>query len=229
MSSTTATRLDPALCAEVTRWVPTALAGNERAARRYARAWRELVRTIVAEHPDAPPSTPDVLEHLALTAPFDPDGPLRELVSVAAGIIPEMKGATIPRMRRATLPATTDFRSFARAVLIELARPGSDLERLMRSWDLTITDVARLFGVRRQAVQQWLDEGIPVARQAKLLRLSEIADLLERNLLPQRIPGVVRTPSEAYGGLSMLEMVSADRHEELLNGVRRSLDWAWSA
>ncbi len=229
MGSITATRLDPALCAEVTRWLPAALAGNEGAARRYTRAWRELVGTIVAEHPEAPPSTADVLEHLALTAPFDPGGPLRELVSVAASIIPKMEGATIPRTPRPSHPSATGLRGFTRAVLVELARPGASLERVIRGWDLTITDVARLFGVRRQAVQQWLDDGVPSARQTKLLALSEIVDLLERNLLPERIPGVVRTSSETYGGVSMLEMIAADRHGELLQSVRRSFDWAWSA
>lgn len=229
MRTRTAARLDPALSAEVTRWLPPALAGNERAARRYARAWRGLVGAIVADHPDAPPSTTEVLEHLALTAPFDPGGPLRELVSVATSIIPEMKGATLPRTAPPARPAATDLRAFARAVLIEIGRPASDLGRVMRSWDLTITEIARLFGVRRQAVQQWLDEGVPTGRRAKLLALAEIADLLERNLLPERIPGVVRAPGEAYGGPSMLEMISADRHEELLQSVRRSFDWAWSA
>jgi hypothetical protein len=229
MSSITAMRLDPRLCSDVVRWLPAALAGNERSPRRYARAWRELVGTIVAEHPDAPPSTVDVLEHLALTAPFDPDGPLRELVSVAAGIIPEMRDATIPRTRRPGRPPATDFRGFARAVLIELGRAGSGLERLMRSWDLSITDVARLFGVRRQAVQQWLDEGVPAARRVKLLGISEIGDLLDRNLVPERIPGVVRAPSPAFGGRSMLEAIAADRQEEVLEDVRRSFDWAWSA
>ena len=92
-----------------------------------------------------------------------------------------------------------------------------------------ITDVARLFGVRRQAVQQWLEDGVPAARQPKLLAILGIADLLERNLLPERIPAVVRTPSPADGGRSMLEVISDDRHQELLERTRRSFDWSWSA
>jgi hypothetical protein len=103
------------------------------------------------------------------------------------------------------------------------------LERVSHSWRLTITDIARLFGVRRQAVQQWLDGGVPAARLPKLLAILGIADLLERNLRPERIPAIVRVPGEAYAGRSMLEMIAADRHEELLESVRRSFDWAWSA
>jgi hypothetical protein len=114
-------------------------------------------------------------------------------------------------------------------MVVTAVRLDPGLDRLSRSWQLSITDVARLFGVRRQAVQQWLDGDVPAGRLTKLLAIVRIADLLERNLLPERIPGVVRSPAEAYGSMSMLEMIAADRHEELLEDVRRSFDWAWSA
>jgi len=114
-------------------------------------------------------------------------------------------------------------------VVATAVRLDPGIKRLSHSWQLSVTDIARLFGVRRQAVQQWLDGDVPAARLTKLLAILRIADLLERNLLPERIPGVVRTPGEAYAGASMLEMIAADRHEELLESVRRSFDWAWSA
>ncbi len=229
MATATATRLAPGLTSEVERWLPAALAGDERAARRYARAWHELVRAICSDHPGAPASAADVLDHLALTAPFDPAGPLGALVSAASGIIPGMDVPTIPRTARTALPGSADYQRFARAVLSELSGAGTGLERLIVAWGLTVTDVARLFGVRRQAVQQWLDEGVPGARLPKLHTILEIADLLERNLLPDRIPGIVRAPGEAYDGRSMLELIQADRHDQLLDSVRRSFDWAWSA
>lgn len=170
-----------------------------------------------------------MLDHVALTAPFDTAGPIGALVSAASGIIPDMEVPTIARTARTALPGSVDYQRFARVVLAELSGAGTGLERLMAAWGVTVTDVARLFGVRRQAVQQWLDEGVPGSRQPKLHTILEIADLLERNLLAERIPGVVRTPSEAYHGRSMLELIQADRHEQLLDSVRRSFDWAWSA
>jgi transcriptional regulator with XRE-family HTH domain len=179
--------------------------------------------------PRAPASAADVLDHLALTAPFNPDGPLRALVSVASGIIPGMDVPTMSRMAPKALPGSVDYQRFARVVLAELSGAGTGIERVMAAWGLTVTDVARLFGVRRQAVQQWLDEGVPGARQPKLHTIREIADLLKRNLLPERIPGIVRAPSEAYDGRSMLELIAMDRQDELLDSVRRSFDWAWSA
>ena len=229
MATAARTRLDPEVASEVERRLEAALAGDERAARRYARAWHQLVRTICSDHPGAPASAVDVLDHLALTAPFDPAGPIGALVSVAAGIMPGMDVSTIPRTARKALPASVDYQRFARVVLAELSGAGTGLERLMAAWGLTVTDVARLFGVRRQAVQQWLDERVPGARQPKLHTILETADLLERNLLPERIPGIVRAPSEAYGGRPMLELIAKDHQDELLESVRRSFDWAWSA
>lgn len=227
MSTVLLVRLDPRLEAEVLRWLPHALEGDERATRRYARAWRKLVRTLSREQPDAPTSTVAVLDHFALTAPFDPEGPLRALASVATAIIPGMEVTTTVPAQGAARAA--DYRRFSNVVLSELADPGSGIERLVHTWHLSITDVGRLFGVSRQAVQQWLDDGVPGARRAKLAGILEIADLLERNLLPERIPGVVRTPAEAFGNLSMLEAIAVGRHVELLEHVRRSFDWAWSA
>ena len=59
----------------------------------------------------------------------------------------------------------------------------------MAGWQLSVSDVARLFGVTRQAVQQWLEDGVPAARQPKLLQILRIGDLLERNLQPSADPG----------------------------------------
>lgn len=228
MPTMTPVRLDPELAAEALRWLPDALAGDERAARRYARAWRGLVRALCADHPDAPPSAADVLDHLAVTAPFHHDGPLRALVSAAAGIIPRLRVVKAPRAVRFAPPPSADYARFARSVLAEVEDGGSGLRRLMEGWQLTITDVARLFGVTRQAVQQWLDDGVPSARRSKLLAVLEIADLLERNLLAERIPGVVRAPADSYAGLSLLEAIGLDRHQAVLEDVQRSFDWAWS-
>jgi hypothetical protein len=229
MGTATAMRLDAETSAEVRRSLPLALRGDEAACLSYARAWRRLVAEILAPYPDAPAAASGVLERLAVTAPFAPEGPFRALVSVAAGIIPGMEASTTTRARPAPPPDPIDLARFTRLVLTELVGAGTGLEAWMASWDLSITDVARAFGVRRQAVQQWLAEGVPPARQPKLLAILGIADLLERNLLPERIPAVVRAPSPADRGGSMLDALAADRHEELLERTRRSFDWAWSA
>jgi hypothetical protein len=213
----------------IRRLLPLALAGDERAARAYARAWNDLVESLLAEHPDAPPGTRDILHHVALTAPFHPGGPVVALMSAASDIIPDMTAPTARASAPSEIPQALSYRRFSRFVLLESSGAGTGLERLLASWELTVTELASLFGVRRQAVQQWLDDGVPPARQPKLAVVHRIADLLERNLRPERIPAVVRASAEAFGDATMLELIAADRHAELLDAVARSFDWAATA
>jgi len=215
------------LVREVERSLPRALRGEAAAARRYARAWRGLVRSLLASR-EAPAAAADVLDHLSLIAPFQPDGPIRALLSAAASIIEGMRSSAISSIP-APVPTPEHYERFTLAVLDELSGRGSELAQLMAGWQLSISDVARLFGVSRQAVQQWLEDGVPGARQPKLLQILRIADLLQRNLHPPRIPAVVRSDAGAYGGRSMLQLVADDRHDELLLSVERSFDWASTA
>jgi Poly(hydroxyalcanoate) granule associated protein (phasin) len=103
------------------------------------------------------------------------------------------------------------------------------LGRIQQTLDLNLAELGRLFGVSRQAASSWLAEGVPSARVAKLVTVLEVVDLLSRQLKPGRLPGVARKPAAAYGGLSMLELIAADRQQELLELVRRSFDWAATA
>ena len=208
--------------------LPAALSGDEEAARRYARAWHELVRELLATHPDAPAAAGDVLDLVALTAPFATGGPLRALMSAAAGIMPSMTRSALPTVRL-VLPDAPDYQRFARVVLRELSGTGTGIERVMAAWQLSVTDVARLFGVARQAVQQWMGQGVPPARQTKLTAVLRLAELLERNLQPERIPAIVRAPADAHGGRSILQTIADDEHDELLDAVERSFDWSATA
>ena len=96
------------LVREVERALPKALRGDAAAARRYARAWRGLVRTLLASY-DSAAAAADVLDHVALTAPFHPDGPIQALLSAAAGIIQGMRSLLdlVALRRRFPRPSTT--------------------------------------------------------------------------------------------------------------------------
>lgn len=120
---------------------------------------------------------------------------------------------------------------FLRRVRFHLNHPDEEhpLRRLMDAFELSKTELGSLFGVRRQAVDQWLERGVPSERQEKVQTLLAIADLLERKLKPGRLAGVARRPADAYGGKTMLELIAADRHRELLELVRESFDWAAAA
>jgi hypothetical protein len=113
------------------------------------------------------------------------------------------------------------------ATLSKRARTAATLlDRIQEIFELSTAELARLFGVRRQAVGQWRERGLPGARQEKAAATAAVADLLSHRLRPDRIPGAARRPAAAYGGRTMLEMIEADRHLELLDEVRRSFDWA---
>lgn len=120
---------------------------------------------------------------------------------------------------------------FLRRVRFHLNHPDEEhpLRRLMEALELSKTELASLFGVRRQAVDQWLERGVPSERQEKVQTLIAICDLLERKLKPSRLAGVARRPADAYGGKTMLELIAADQHRELLELVRDSFDWATAA
>ncbi|HEX9732011.1 MAG TPA: hypothetical protein VGG06_08475 [Thermoanaerobaculia bacterium] len=103
------------------------------------------------------------------------------------------------------------------------------LEGIRQLFELNFVDLGRMFGVSRQAVSSWLDRGVPPDQKPKLFTVLNIGELLGRKLKPGRLPAVVRRPATSYGGLSILQMIEADRHEELLESVRESFYWAATA
>lgn len=184
----------------------------------------------------------EALETACAEAPFGPwtaRFPLEEAVALdLASRVRQLIGlralATSPNDTRAPGPAGVDdlaARRFLRRVRFYLNHPDAQhpLRRLMAAFQLSKTQLAALFGVRRQAVDQWLQRGVPPERQEKLQTLLAICDLLERKLKPGRLAGVARRPAEAYGGKTMLQLIAADRHGELLELVRASFDWASAA
>jgi hypothetical protein len=103
------------------------------------------------------------------------------------------------------------------------------LKRAMELFELDRTQFAALFGVRRQAVEQWQRRGVPADRRAKLATMVAVGELLARRLRPGLLAGVARRAAPAYEGRTMLEMIQRDRHDDLLEDVRKSFDWATTA
>lgn len=122
-----------------------------------------------------------------------------------------------------------DFQRFKKAATLELDRQKPPLQRIADVFDLSMTELGRLFGVTRQAVAGWMERGVPSARQPKVHTILELCELLERNLRRESISAIARKRASAYGGRSMLEMIATDRHEQLLEKTRASFDWAATA
>jgi hypothetical protein len=184
----------------------------------------------------------EALETAAAEAPFGPwtaHFPLEEAVALdLASRVRQLIGlqalALAPVDRGVGEAVDVDdltARRFLRRVRFHLNHPDDEhpLRRLMDAFGLSKTELGALFGVRRQAVDQWLERGVPADRQEKVQTLIAIVDLLERKLKPGRLAGVARRPADAYGGKTMLELIVADRHRELLELIRDSFDWASAA
>jgi len=181
----------------------------------------------------------ELLRSFAADAPFSPwvqlmgpgTGVALDLLARARALVPGVEPLLLPA--EAGFPRIDDdpdaLLRFTRLVAQELQREQSDLERAQGVLGLSVTELAGLFGVTRQAVSLWLIDGPPSARLAKVAGVAAVADILAHRLKPARIGGIARTPTAAYGGRSMLELIAADEHDWLLESVRRSFDYAATA
>ncbi len=179
------------------------------------------------------------LEGEAMSAPFGEwvgtlgagRGTAVGLVSVLREVLPGAE--PVPSPRRRQLPEwDVDDKGvlrFYRAVVDELEAAASPLDRLRSVLGVSQTELAGLFGVRRQAVDRWLEHGVPAERQEKLATLGEIVDLLSAKLSRDRISGVVRRAAAAYGDRTILEAIAADEQDAVLDELRDAFDWSLAA
>ena len=236
-----------------------ALRGRPAAIRRYVAAHGELTERLLAAVHEARPdlvvrddageycvaspggcsrASIELLRTFAADAPFSPwvqlkgpgTGVALDLLARARALLPGVEPLPLPP--GAAFPHLDDpdaLLRFARLVAAAQQAERSDLERARVVLSLSITELGALFGVTRQAASLWLADRPPAARRAKAAAMAAIADILARRLKPARIPGIARRPAAEYGGKTMLELIAADRHEWLLESVRRSFDYAATA
>jgi hypothetical protein len=93
---------------------------------------------------------------------------------------------------------------------LDRRRSAADLSRVLEAWSLSQGDAARVFGVSRQAVAKWVRAGVPAERAAAVADLGAATDMLVRYLRRDRIPAVVRRPSAALGGQSLVQMAATE-------------------
>jgi hypothetical protein len=98
------------------------------------------------------------------------------------------------------------------------------LERTMRLWGVSQADLGRMFGVSRQAIGQWVDDGPPSSRADEIAKLGKMTDLLDRWIKRDRIPAVVRRSVPALGGRSRLDVARAGELDLLLDELRETFD-----
>ena len=91
---------------------------------------------------------------------------------------------------------------------LDRQRAGRSFARTLAVWALSRAEVARLFGVSRQAVGKWLRRGVPPERAGAISDLAAATDLLVRHLKSDRIPAVVRRPIPSRDGVSLMDLLA---------------------
>jgi hypothetical protein len=162
------------------------------------------------------------------------DGLALNLLSQLRAYLPGADPLMPPSGRSAAAHWDVDdlqLRRFLRSVrrVLDLVDEGDPLRDIMAALDLNLTELGALFGVSRQAAAQWLGQGVPSDRQAKVATVAAVSDLLERKLKPGRLPGIARRPARSYGDRTMLQVIADDEHDWLLDSVRDSFNWASTA
>jgi hypothetical protein len=98
------------------------------------------------------------------------------------------------------------------------------LHRLTTLWDLSNAAAARLFGVSRQAFSKWLVSGPPADRVDDVTAVDDITSLLDRHVKRERIPAVVRRPSDRFGDQSIVTRLEAGDYRSTADLVRETFD-----
>ncbi len=230
--------------------VRAAATGSEDAAREYVAVWdgltAEVFKLVWKRRPELQPFGEVLRDAVIAVAPA---APFSRWVSheglsrgIALRLLCEIR-ITVPDAAQLRVPRRGKWRPWADALamqtagqLIEVAlieratrTHATPLSRVMHLFGLDRTELARLFGVTRQAVEQWEQRGVPPDRQAKLSTVEAIGELLARKLRPGTLPGVARTRADAYQRETMLDMIAHDRQDALIEDVRASFDWAATA
>ncbi len=98
------------------------------------------------------------------------------------------------------------------------------MQRTVRLWDISATQLGRMFGISRQAASKWLLDGAPASRRDQVAVLGQATDLLDQWVKRERIPAVVRRPVEVLGGRTRLEVALAGEFDVLLAELRDTFD-----
>ncbi len=103
---------------------------------------------------------------------------------------------------------------------------GRELERILRVWSLSRTELGRILGVSRQALSKWIDDGVPADRVTQVADLASITDLLTRYVKRDRIPAVVRREAPNLGNASLIDLITEGRTAEAVISTRLMFTFA---
>jgi len=227
-----------------------AIRGRAVPCRRYAKAYLELLHILVESFgARLLPIAKEAARMAASTAVLSPSVQrLGAGAGITVCIVRQLRSMVVPSWRKQIrglrLPVASgkaldinavtsrQFEKFCRYVdrVGRADERRTSIHAVADIFDLNDTELARLFGVSRQAVRSWMNAGkVPGSRQAKAQTIFRIAQSLLRNLKPESVPGVVRRPTQWFGNESILAMIAKDRHQAVLDRLAVAFDWSVSA
>lgn len=78
-------------------------------------------------------------------------------------------------------------------------------------FQLSSAELGELFGgVRRQAIDQWFDVGVPTERVADVDRVAQVASNLGTIFKKQRLPAIIRGPMQALDNRSIYDVLRTE-------------------
>jgi len=83
-----------------------------------------------------------------------------------------------------------------------------DLDSIMMTFQASPREVGEIFGVTRQAIGLWFEDGVPANRLAEVGRVADVARRLRSTFKRERIPAVVRQANPGLGGATVLETLA---------------------
>lgn len=135
-----------------------------------------------------------------------------EMRDLAAAYGLDVQGLRAPRPRANAPRGRTSLGAGRLATLaqelLRVVESTTALDELQRVMGLSSAEVAALFGVTRQAVDLWRRNGVPPERVADVQRVRDVARVLYDELIPERIPQVVRNAARGLGGRSILDVLA---------------------
>jgi hypothetical protein len=133
---------------------------------------------------------------------------LRDLAT-SCGVPVESIRAPRPQagQARGRLTITAGFLGTLAQEVLRITGSVSALEEIQQTFGLSSAETGALFGVTRQAVDQWRKNGVPADRVAGVERARDVARVLYEELIPERIPQVVRNAARGLGDRSILQVL----------------------
>jgi hypothetical protein len=85
---------------------------------------------------------------------------------------------------------------------------GDALDDIRRTFGLSETELAVLFGVTCASIAKWRLRGVPVERVADVDRVRKLAVHFTRRFIAAHIPQIVRTPGKSLGRKTVLAAIT---------------------